>query len=131
MNDVTVSICIPVYNGGKYIAETLQSLIAQTYSNIEIIVSDNASTDNTGDIVRSFCAQDARIKYYRNDSNIGYCSNIQKVVNTALSDTIAIYHADDIYEPQIIEQEFSVLKNHPEIDGVFSVLREFCDGEET
>jgi glycosyltransferase involved in cell wall biosynthesis len=124
---VLVSICIPAYNAGKYIAETLRSLCGQTYKNIEIIVSDNASTDNTGDIVKKFAENDKKIKYFRNEANVGYVKNIRAAVEKASSETIAIYHADDIYEPEIVEEEIKVLLNNPKMGGVFVKLREFQD----
>ena len=129
--DLLVSVCIPVYNGGLYIGDTLNSLIKQTYKNIEIIVSDNASTDNTGEIVKSFCVADPRVKYFRNKTNLGYCKNILSAVNKASSEFIAIYHADDIYSPNIIEKQYNVLKKNDSIHGVFVKLESFTkDGIE-
>ncbi len=126
MNDnQLVSICIPVYNGALYIEETLRSLIKQTYENIEIIVSDNASTDNTGEIIKMFCEKDPRIKYFRNDFNLGYCGNIKSAVNKATSDFIAIYHADDLYEPEIIKKQLTVLSLDNSISGVFVKMYQY------
>lgn len=124
-NNQLVSICVPVFNGGLFLEETLNSLVNQTYKNIEIIVSDNASTDNTGEIVKSFCAKDNRVKYFRNEINLGYCKNILSAVNNAKSEYIAVYHSDDIYEPEIVEKEFDLLSNNSSISGVFVKLSEY------
>ena len=62
-----VSIGLPVYNGARYLRECLDSLVAQTYRDIEIVICDNASTDDTESICREFALSDARIRYYRND----------------------------------------------------------------
>jgi glycosyltransferase involved in cell wall biosynthesis len=114
-----VSVCIPVYNGALYIEETLNTLMNQTYNNIEIIVSDNASTDNTADIVKKNILNDKRIQYFKNNKNIGYCANILSAVGKASSDIVAIYHADDLYGPDIIEKQYNVLLNDNSIHGVF------------
>ena len=119
-NDQLVSICVPAYNSGQYITETLDSLINQTHNNIEIIVSDNASTDNTENIVGKYLKQDKRIRYYRNDENIGYANNIKNAVSHAKSNIIAIYHADDVYHPEIIARELSLLEADSRIGGVFA-----------
>lgn len=69
---------LPVYNGEQFLEETLDSLLAQTYSDFELIISDNASTDRTESICRFFVKKDKRIRYYRNDENIGLGSNFNR-----------------------------------------------------
>ncbi len=73
-----VSIGIPVYNGGKYLEETLDSILNQTFTDFEVIVSDNASTDNTREIVEAYAAKDPRVRYYRNAENIGAAPNYNR-----------------------------------------------------
>ena len=68
-----VSICIPVYNGEDFLKETLDSVINQTYSNIEIVITDDLSVDGTEKIIRSY--NDKRIKYFKNDSSKGLAGN--------------------------------------------------------
>jgi glycosyltransferase involved in cell wall biosynthesis len=116
-----VSVCIPVYNGAKYLTETLESLLKQSLKNIEILISDNASTDSTMDIASVFAAKDARIVILSNETNLGYCKNIISTVNTAKSEIVAIFHADDIYHPDILKQEYKILKTNPDVSGVFSL----------
>ena len=113
-----VSVCIPTYNHGRYIGKTLQSIVNQTYKNIEIIVCDNASTDNTREVVESF--SDSRIKYYRNQTNLGPAKNSIKARMFARYEYIAFYHSDDIYDPRIVESELSFLLNRPEVGVVFA-----------
>ena len=122
MNRPLVSICIPVYNAENYIQHTLESLVIQTYKNIEIIVSDNASTDHTRQSVMRVSARDTRIKYFCNETNVGYCKNVLSAVRYAASEYVAIYHADDIYDPKIIEEEVDVLLSDKDIVGVFTKL---------
>jgi len=119
-NNKLVSICIPTYNSEKYIERTLKSIINQTYQNIEIIVSDNASTDDTYNIVSRLSKQENRLKLYRNDCNLGFCANINKAVQIASSNIIAIFHSDDIYHETIVEKELLILESNINIKGVFS-----------
>ena len=71
-----VSVCIPVYNGSAYIAESIDSVLAQTYEDFHLIVCDNCSTDNTGEIVRSY--NDQRLTYVRNTENLGLVGNANR-----------------------------------------------------
>src|SRR5919106_778416 len=66
-----VSIGVPVYNGETYLAETLDSLLAQSFEDFEIIISDNASTDRTPEICRAYQNKDPRVRYFRSDRNLG------------------------------------------------------------
>ena len=72
-----VSVCIPTYNKARYLRKFLESIINQTYRNLENIISDNASTDNTGEMVKSF--SDDRVKYCRNPTNIGCCHLLSQI----------------------------------------------------
>lgn len=116
---------MPVFNTGKYIGTTLRSIMNQTYRQIEILVSDNASTDNSEVIVKQCMKEDNRIKYFKNEKNIGFAGNVNKLIGMASSDILAIYHADDIYEPSIVEKELKVLLNHENTRGVFTKRKEF------
>lgn len=116
-NNPLISVCIPTYNNARYIGKTLESIINQTYKNIEIIVSDNASTDNTHEIVNSF--QDSRIKYFKNSEPIISLANWNLCLKMATADYVAIYHSDDIYEPEIVEREMDYFLDFPEVGAVF------------
>ncbi|SMX24228.1 glycosyltransferase family 2 protein [Boseongicola aestuarii] len=75
MRKPKVSLCMPVFNGANFIDEALASICEQTYADFELIVTDNASSDDTADIVRRWAEQDPRIRYIRNDRNIGAAQN--------------------------------------------------------
>jgi glycosyltransferase involved in cell wall biosynthesis len=120
-----VSICIPAYNAGKYISFAIGSLIAQSYSNIEIIVSDNASTDSTREIVEGYMLLDKRVRCLANETNVGYCGNIARLIEAAANEIVAVFHADDVYEPTIIEEELLVLNQRQDIAAVFTKYRHF------
>ena len=78
-----VSLGVPVYNGEKYLADALESLLQQDYGDFEIIISDNASTDGTEEICRNFAGRDKRIRYYRNETNIGASPNYNRTFELA------------------------------------------------
>lgn len=113
-----VCICIPTYNAAATIRETLKSILLQSYSNIVILVSDNASTDETLSVVESF--SDSRIIVHRNEVNIGGEGNFNRCIELAEGKYTAIYHADDIYEPDIVEKQVAFLEAHPEAGAVFT-----------
>jgi glycosyltransferase involved in cell wall biosynthesis len=107
-----VSIGVPVYNGEHCIKNALESLVTQSYQNLEIIISDNASTDRTPEICREFAARDQRVRYHRNDSNIGLIPNFHNVLNLATGEFFMWACADDV-RPRIAVEElvFALVKN--------------------
>ncbi|HEY9297142.1 MAG TPA: glycosyltransferase, partial [Phormidium sp.] len=80
-NKPLVSIGMPVYNGDRYLRLALDSLLAQDYENFDLIISDNASTDKTQEICLEYAAKDSRIRYYRNQVNVGASENFKVVVD--------------------------------------------------
>jgi glycosyltransferase involved in cell wall biosynthesis len=113
-----VSIGVPVHNGERFLEQCLRSVLAQTYRNIEVIVCDNASTDDTPRIVKRF--RDDRIRYERSPVNIGVFPNWNRCLEMANGEFVAIYHADDVYEPEIVGEEVRFLEEHPEVGAVFA-----------
>lgn len=111
MENTVVSVGVVVYNGEQFIDKTLNSLINQSYKNIEIIVSDNASTDSTVEIVKKFMLKDDRVKLVANKENLGFSGNLNKTVSEATSEYVCLYHADDIYEETIVEEQFKYLES--------------------
>lgn len=94
MKDFRICVCIPTYNMGNVIDQTIRSILTQDYSNYEIIVIDNASTDNTQEVVRSFNSR--KITYYRNDKNLGCQGNLEQCRKKATGDILYLMGADDI-----------------------------------
>lgn len=112
------SICIPAYNAQSTIRETLESVTRQTYPNLEILVADNASTDRTLEIVGSF--DDPRIKIHRSDHTLSAEENFNRCARMAAGKYTAIYHADDIYKPDIVREQVLFLENTPDAGAVFT-----------
>ncbi len=97
-----VSIALTTYNGEKYLAEQLDSILQQTYTNIEVIITDDASTDNTIRILKAYAAKDKRVSYYINEKNIGFNNNFIKAMGFCKGAFIAISDQDDIWHVEKI-----------------------------
>jgi glycosyltransferase involved in cell wall biosynthesis len=108
-----VSIGLAVYNGGRYLREALDSLLAQEYQDFEIIISDNASQDETEEICREFAARDARITYHRSDQNKGPLWNAIRVYEMARGEYFMWAAHDDRRHPQYLSRCVPVLDNNP------------------
>ena len=115
-----VSVCIPVYNGSDYIADSIQSVLTQTYEDFHLIVCDNCSTDNTEEIVRSF--HDPRLTYTRNSENLGLVGNANRCLELSKGEYVCIWHHDDIMLPENLERKVHLLDEHPEVGFVHSNL---------
>jgi hypothetical protein len=112
-----VSICVSAYNVERYIEETLRSILGQTYPKLELIVLDNGSTDTTRQILDRF--SDANLKQLNVDVNLGGYEGMNKTIAEASGEFIAVFHSDDLYEPEIVEREVNYLMSHPEAAAVF------------
>jgi glycosyltransferase involved in cell wall biosynthesis len=113
MRTPRVSIGLPVYNGENYLAETLDSILAQTFTDFEVIISDNASTDRTETICRQYAAQDRRIRYLRNTSNLGAAKNYNRVFELSQGEYFKWNGHDDPLAPVFLERCVAVLDRHP------------------
>jgi glycosyltransferase involved in cell wall biosynthesis len=98
-----VSIGMPVYNGERFIREALDSVLGQTYENLEVIISDNASTDSTGAICLEYTARDQRIQYHRNAVNLGVIANFRRVFELSSGDYFMWACADDLRPATAVE----------------------------
>ena len=107
-----VSIAVCTYNGQDYLNEQLQSLVNQTYSNIEIIVIDDHSTDDTVDILKRYQEKYPHFSYFQNDVNLGYVKNFEKAISLCNGDYIALCDQDDIWHPDKIEIQLNHIGNH-------------------
>ena len=114
-----VSVCLPVYNGAATVGETISSLLSQSYPNFEIVVSDNASTDGTREVVSAF--GDTRIRYRRNDTNVGAFPNWNLAIRATRGEYVAVYHADDVYHPDILSAESEFMEAYPGAGAVFAM----------
>jgi glycosyltransferase involved in cell wall biosynthesis len=110
-----LSIGLPVYNGENYLAESIEALLGQSYADFELIVSDNASTDATPDIVRSYSRQDSRIRYIRQRRNIGLNPNHNFVITQATGEFFKMASHDDLYAQDLLTRCIHALDERPEV----------------
>src|SRR5262245_42112985 len=112
-NKPRVSIGLPVYNGAQYLAEALDSLLAQTYANFELIICDNASTDQTEEICHAYAKRDKRIYYIRNKTNIGASRNYMHTFERASAEYFRWATYDDISAQDFLARCIEVLDREP------------------
>jgi glycosyltransferase involved in cell wall biosynthesis len=116
MNKVPrLSIGLPVYNGERYLSESLDAILGETYEDFELIISDNASTDGTRDICRRYERADSRIRYLRQPHNIGAAPNHNFVFQQARGELFKWMAADDLYARDLLARCVAALDEHPEV----------------
>jgi glycosyltransferase involved in cell wall biosynthesis len=108
-----VSIGLPVYNGERFLRQALDSLLAQTFGDFELIISDNASSDSTAAICAEYCVRDERITYYRQPRNIGLFANVHYVMQQARGRYFMVAGDDDVYEPRYLKTLTDLLSQYP------------------
>jgi len=116
-----VSIGLPVYNGGAFLALSIQSLLDQTYGNIELLISDNASTDTTQGVCERFAKQDPRVRYERLPSNIGGGKNHTRVFERATGEYFMWASSDDMWQPTYVERCVELLRNDPAVVLAYAI----------
>jgi glycosyltransferase involved in cell wall biosynthesis len=119
-----VSIGLAVYNGEKFIEDAIKSILAQTYRDFELIISDNNSTDETDEICRRYAAHDDRIRYSRHAANIGGANNENSTVRLARGEYFRWAAYDDVCAPDLLEKHVAVLDREPSVVLCFSMVNE-------
>jgi glycosyltransferase involved in cell wall biosynthesis len=110
-----VTIGVPVLNGEAHLATALESLLGQTFGDFELIISDNHSTDATETICRDYASRDRRIRFYRNDRNLGASSNFNRVFALARGRYFKWASANDVHAPEYLARCVEVLDRRPEV----------------
>lgn len=129
MGNKLVSILIPTYNRAHLISDTIKSALDQTYKNIEVIVVDNCSTDDTNLVVMELCKSDQRLRFYQNELNIGPVANWIKAVKLSKGDFCKILWSDDLMEKTYIEKTLPLF-NDETIGFVCSAVKVFNENNE-
>jgi glycosyltransferase involved in cell wall biosynthesis len=119
-----LSVGLAVFNGEAYLAESIESILAQTFTDFELIISDNASTDSTPAICRDYAAKDSRIRYSRNDTNIGGANNENLTFRLARAELFRWAAHDDIFAPTLFERCIEVLDQNPDVVLCYSAVVE-------
>ena len=115
-----VSVCIPVFNGERFILNCIYSVLEQSYTNLELVILDNCSTDSTPDIVKEL--KDERLRYVKNEVNIGAINNFSKCVEIARGDYFVLLPHDDMLLPECLLNYVNKLED-PKIGLVYSSIR--------
>jgi glycosyltransferase involved in cell wall biosynthesis len=110
-----LTLGLPTYNGERFLAESLDALLAQTFTDFELIISDNGSTDRTGDIAREYAAKDHRVRYVHHPVNRGSTFNHNFVVEQARGELFKWVSDDDLYAPDLLQRCIDALDSHPQI----------------
>lgn len=111
---VKVSVLVPVFNGEHYLAECLDSILAQDFSDLEILVSDDVSTDSSLEIIKRFASRDARIRWWKNPRHLGLTANSNACLNEARGEYVKFVHQDDkLLSAGAIQKMVTLLDEHP------------------
>ena len=102
--DDLISIVLPIYNGEKYMKQSIDSVINQTYANWELLIVDDGSTDNTAAIAREYAEKDNRIKYYKNPQNMRLPKTLNRGFSLATGDYLTWTSDDNYYYPTALEK---------------------------
>ena len=108
-----VSIGLFVCNGESFLEQTLDSILSQTFTDFELIISDNASTDRTGEMAQAYARRDDRIRYYCSDKNMGAGWNVRRVYELATGKYFKQAAADDLLEPDFLRKCGEILESDP------------------
>lgn len=114
-NNTLVSIMIPVYNAESFIAECIDSILCQSYKNIELIIGDDFSTDNTVSVVESYLKIDDRIKFIKNNKNLGITRNCNNILLSCRGNYVVLFAGDDVMLPGKIEKQLKFMLENSEL----------------
>ena len=117
-HDPLVTVCLPVYRGAEWIARAIESCLAQTFKEFELLIVDNASPDETAAIARSY--DDDRIRVVVNETNVGMLPNHNRAIRLARGTFIKFLHADDVLRRDCLQEMLSVMQKNDRIGLVFS-----------
>lgn len=110
-NNVLISIITPCYNAAAVIAETIESVLAQTYQNWEMLICDDCSTDNSVEIIKAYCEKDSRIKLFSTPKNTGTPAEPRNIaIDNANGELVAFLDADDVWLPEKLDQQIDFIK---------------------
>lgn len=110
-----ISVLLPVYNGEKYLAEAIESVLNQTYSDFEFLIISDGSTDGTKQISHKYAARDKRIRYFENEKNQGLVETLNRGLGLVSGKYIARMDADDICHPERFQKQIDFMDGHPDI----------------
>lgn len=124
----TVSICLPVYNGEQFLAQAIESVLRQTFTDFELLIADDCSEDASWEIAEEYAGQDARIVAWKNEANKGLFGNYNETLRRSSGKYIKPFAQDDLFAPEILERMLAGLRAYPAATLV-ACARKIVDGE--
>lgn len=118
-----ISIVLPVYNGEKYLRESIESVLAQTYTNWELLILDDCSSDTSPVIAKEYAKRDPRIRYYRNEKNLQLPGNLNRGFSLAQGEYLTWTSDDNRYRPEALKRMAKTLDEYPNVQFVFASCR--------
>jgi glycosyltransferase involved in cell wall biosynthesis len=128
MPEPKVSVCLPCYNRQDYISESIESVLAQSFSNFELIITDNCSTDGTAEIIKRYASKDNRIRCYVNDHNLGVLGNLNRGILLSRGEYIKPIFSDDLLAPRCLEVFVDVMDKNPSVSLITSFTKAIGKG---
>jgi glycosyltransferase involved in cell wall biosynthesis len=122
-----VSVCIPTYNRSAYLRQALDSALAQTFGDFELLVVDDGSPDDTGAVAAEYARRDPRVRYVRNPTNLGMVGNWNRCVALARGEYVALLHDDDLWAPGMLAATAGALAAHPAAAFAYGAAEEIDD----
>lgn len=120
----SLSVVMPVYNALPYLDESIRSILAQTFSDFEFVILDDASTDGSTERLRQWAQKDGRIRLFEGESNLGASASSNYVVRASRAPLVARMDADDISHPERLQKQWEIMQSHPEV----ALLGTFTEG---
>jgi glycosyltransferase involved in cell wall biosynthesis len=112
-----VSVCVPAHNVERFLAEAIGSILGQSYRELEVVLIDDGSTDGTAEVIGTL--SDPRLRALALEPSVGGFEAMNRAIGAASGELVAVYHADDVYEPEIVAREVAYLQRHPRAGAVF------------
>ena len=109
-NQPAISICLPVYNGEKFLRQAIECVLAQSFGNFELLISDDCSVDATRQILEECALSDKRVKYWRNERRLGLFANYNRCMERTSAPVIKLFAQDDLWDQHILEKQYKLLE---------------------
>jgi len=130
-SESSLSVCLLTFNRSAWLPATLDSILAQDREDFELVISDNASSDDTEKICRKYEAMDKRIRYFRNSTNLGMTGNYKAALGRSTGDFVAFLHDCDLYRRDLLSKWVSALEKHPTAAFVFNAIESIDEDGQT
>jgi glycosyltransferase involved in cell wall biosynthesis len=130
MREPKVSVCMPCYNRQDYVGGAIESVLAQSFSDFELLIADNCSEDGTPRIVQKYADKDERITFVRNPQNIGICSSLNSLLLNARGQYIKFCFSDDILAPECLSVFVSIMDKYPNVSLITSFSKFIGDSSD-